>query len=825
MPGSESPAGDLLAGLRVLDLGGAVADPVSRILADLGADVLKVEPPGGSAARSTPPTLAGTGIAFALHNANKRATVLDPTVAGDRERLVELAGAADIVVDSGLPGRAAAYGAPITELADRFDHLVALSVTDFGRGGPRAHWQATDAVLYALSGALSRSGPTVGTPVLPPTGIASATAAVQAAWAALVAYYNRLRCGQGDFIDFSRFEAVVTTLDPAFGTQGQAAVARRDPGRWRGRPRNQNPYPIFACRDGHVRMCLLSPRQWRGLRAWLGEPAEFQDARFDTIAARYAAWTDIGRVVAELFADQTMADLVAAGQAHGVPLAEVLPASDALRCKHFSAVGAVTDIGVTAGVEVVAPSGYYVVDGDRRGYRRPAPAVGDDAARWGAAGDGAPGHSAPGHGAPGDAALPAGAPPLTGVRIVDLGVIVAGGELSRLFADLGAEVIKVESAAFPDGLRQTRPGQALSDSFAWAHRNSESLGLELRSRAGAELLGELVRGADALFANFKPGTLASLGFTHDRLRELNPRLVVAESSAYGEHGPWSTRMGYGPLVRAATGLTGLWTSPQAPADSGRLPLHEGFFDATSIFPDHVAARVGAIGALAALIRAARDGRNARGARIHVSQAEVVLNQLDTVYVGEAARRERPGQFVADPAVDAVCECAGDDQWCVISIRHDGDWQALAAALGAPALAADPRWRTAAARADNRAVLVAELAAYTRTRAPHEVAALLQRAGVPAAAMNRADDVFEEVQRGPAPLLTEMRHPLIDHPLPTETRPARFRYLPPAPLRPAPLPGQHTRQVCRRVLGLGDAQIDRLLAEGVLFTGPGTAEDV
>ena len=217
----------LLTKLRVLDLGGADADGVSRLFADLGADVLKVEPPGGSPARHDRPAVSGAGIPFALHNANKRCTVLDPVDAADRIRFLDLAETADIVVDSGNPGRAAAFGTSCAELANRFGHLVALSVTDFGVTGPYASWRATDPVFYAMSTALSRSGPTVGKPVLPPVGIASATAAVQAAWAALVAYYHRLRCGRGDYIDFSRFEAVVQSLDPPFGSEGQAAAGQK----------------------------------------------------------------------------------------------------------------------------------------------------------------------------------------------------------------------------------------------------------------------------------------------------------------------------------------------------------------------------------------------------------------------------------------------------------------------------------------------------------------------------------------------------------------------------------------------------------------------
>jgi crotonobetainyl-CoA:carnitine CoA-transferase CaiB-like acyl-CoA transferase len=256
----------LLETLRVLDVGGAESDAVSRLFADLGADVLKIEPSAGSPARRGLPSVAGASIAFALNNANKRSAVLDPDSAGDRDRFIKLAGAADIMVDGGNPAGAATFGTSCAALADQFAHLVALSVTDFGTTGPYASWRATDPVLYAMSTALSRTGPTAGTPVLPPVGVASATAAVQAAWAALTAYYHRLLCGAGEYIDLSRFEAVVQGLDPPFGSEGQAAVGLKRSGElWRGRPRNQQIYPIFRCKNGYVRICLLSARQWRGM--------------------------------------------------------------------------------------------------------------------------------------------------------------------------------------------------------------------------------------------------------------------------------------------------------------------------------------------------------------------------------------------------------------------------------------------------------------------------------------------------------------------------------------------------------------------------------
>lgn len=762
----------LLDRLRVLDLAHGDADAVTRLLADLGADVLKVEPPAGSPGRAERPALGEVSIPFALHNANKRSIVLDPALPADRQTLMDLAGGADIVVDSGLPGLAASYGTSCADLADRFGHLVTMLVSDFGSTGPYASWRASDPVLYAMGAALSRSGPATGTPVLPPEGIASATAAVQAAWAVLSAYFNRLRCGVGDYIDFSRFDAVVLALDPPFGTQGQAATARKAGERWRGRPRNQDLYPIIRCRDGFVRICVLAPRQWHGLRAWLGEPEQFQDPRFDALPARVQAFAELSELIGAMFADRTRDELVAEGQGHGVPIAAVLTASEALHSDHLDAVGALTDAEIAPGVRARVPVGYWSVDGERAGFRIAAPAAGSSEPDW---------RTARFDPAPVGAV---GALPLDGVRVIDLGVIVAGGELSRLFGDLGAEVIKVESAAYPDGLRQKREDQALSESFARAHRNHLGFGVDLRSPRGAEVFAELVGSADALFANFKPGTLEALGFGYERLRTINPRIVLVESSAYGDHGPWSVRMGYGPLVRAATGVTSLWTSEQI--DPGK---RHPFYDATTIFPDHVVGRITAIGALAALIRRRRCGT---GARIHVSQAEAGINQLDTRFVTLAAVSDG-AEVLVDRETHLVLACAGDDEWCVVSIGSDADRLAVADVTGGAGL---PEWAA--------------------QRTPDQVAAQLQAAGVAAGPMCRSDDVYEHPQLRFRDVLTEMAHPLFDLPLPAETGPAPFRNIPRSPLRPAPLPGADTRGICTGILGMTADETENLISDGVLF---------
>jgi crotonobetainyl-CoA:carnitine CoA-transferase CaiB-like acyl-CoA transferase len=788
-------SGDPLDSVRVVDLAEGDADLITRLWADLGADVLKVATPGDD---ETPGVLVGgVNLPYALHNANKRHTVLDPASTFDVRRFHELASTADIVVDSGNPGRTALFNSSCEQLCDQYPHLVTMSVTDFGRNGPLSAWIATDAVLYAMSPALSRSRNTDDIPALPPDGLATATAAAQAAWAGMVAYYRRLRCGQGEFIDFSRYEAVLQALDPPFGSQGQAAAGRKKGTPRKPGGRRQDAYPIFACKDGWVRICVLAPRQWRGLRAWLDEPAAFQDPVYDSIGARFAAFDEIGLLVADHFATETADQLVSTGARFGVPVAALATPREVLTTDHFRESGTWTHLEIAPGTVVTAPDGCVFVDGVRRGLRHPPASVSVDEAQWSmrsATTTGAGNHDPVGH------------RPFEGLRILDLGVIVAGGELGRLFSDLGAEVVKIESAQYPDGLRQTRPGQLMSESFAWTHRNQTSIGLNLRDPDGRDVFGQLVSHSDVVFANFKPGTLAALGFSYAQLREANPRVVLAESSAYGDRGPWKTRMGYGPLVRASTGITGLWTADVTGTEGNR-----SFCDSTTVFPDHVVARITALAALALLIRRERTGS---GGHVHVSQAEAAINQLDVVYAAEAARSTGL-PVLDDQTIHFICPCDGDDAWCVVSIRDDRDWHAVTSLIHDSALLDESRSRTQGDRFQHRADIQRALRRWTTTRDAGTVADVLQGAGVPAARMHRAADVLDEPQVLARRLYTDMTHPLLEAPLPTETAAASFRSIPRAELRPAPLPGEHTREVCQRILALDADAIDDLIVKGVL----------
>jgi crotonobetainyl-CoA:carnitine CoA-transferase CaiB-like acyl-CoA transferase len=307
-----------------------------------------------------------------------------------------------------------------------------------------------------------------------------------------------------------------------------------------------------------------------------------------------------------------------------------------------------------------------------------------------------------------------------------------------------------------------------------------------------------------VLSNFKPGTLESLGIEPDTLRLLNPRVVVVTSSAMGEFGPWRDWMGYGPLVRCAAGLTHLWRDPE---------LERGFGDGATIYPDHLVARVVVTSVLAALIGRQTSGE---GAHIESSQAEAIIVAMGSRYLAESLRGASSAPL--DGEADApwgVYPCAGDDEWCVITVRDDRDWSALVTALGTPAWTRDRQLSSREGRRSARSIISGGLTAWTSAMPPDEVAERLQAVGVPAAKMNRVDDLLGDPQLQARRFFRCFRQPGWDADVITENGPCLAARLPDPDLRAAPDYAQHTQEVVTTVLGLTEAQVDDLAGRGVL----------
>ena len=799
-----------LTGIRIAEMSDGKGEMCGRYLADLGAEVIFIEPRTGAKSRRADPMLGDVSLYFATHNANKQGLALDIQTTTDRQSLLDLLGVCHIFIETTKPGTLEPLGLDGPALLARYPRLIVISITDFGQTGPYRDYEGTGAIHLALGGGLCRSGLPGMAPVLPPTQLAYEATAIQAALCACLAYWNRLLTGLGDYLDFSTFEATAQILDPGIGVTGVATPAANGLGATRGRPDMRYLYPIFSCADGHVRLCVLSSRQWHGMRTWLGEPEEFMDPGYDRMAVRYDARDRLYPLIRRLFANRPAAELIAQGQQLGVPIAVVGTAADVLRDEHFRIRNSFTELMVD-GARGKMPSGFIEIDGERASVSRPAPAVGehnrDILARIGQLATETAGGQPP--------AVPRRRP-LEGIRVLDLGVIVVGAEVGRLLCDQGAEVIKIENSAYPDGLRHTLTGELMSPAFATGHRGKLSMGLNLRSADGKALFRELVAKSDIVLSNFKPGTLESLGLDYRELVKVNPRIIMADSSALGSSGPKSRSMGYGPLLRAETGFTRLWSYPD---------IDDGFSDASTIFPDNLAARVVAVGVLSLLIRRAQTGV---GGTASVAQAEVILNAFAAQFLRESVQ---PGSFVPQGNASefggphGAYQCLGDDEWCVIAVRDNSEWSALCTAMGNASLATEAVYATATDRVANRAELDELISAWTRKHAPRDVMRTLQAVGVPAGAMLRIDDYEADPHFLARAFVRMLDQPGLPAPIPTENGPCKARNLLDPDIRPAPMTGQHTREIAARLLELPPERIQAYLDSGIFETfseGPGHA---
>lgn len=751
----DSPAGvhaddRPLAGVRVVDLAHGPMAAIARHYAELGADVIRIEPAEGRRDRHSGRTVAGVSLDFVAANLGKRAATPDRLEALAREADILIAERGSVDVDQLRAGNPA---------------LVVLVVSDFGDTQGFADWIGTGPVFHALSGELSRSGTPGREPLLPPGDLALSCAAVQAAFVALVAYWQALRTGQGDHLDFSVLDGASQALDPGYGIAGSASAGVPASKLPRGRAEARFMYPIVPCADGFVRLCVLAPRQWQGMFEWMGRPDEFADPSFNQLQTRFASKTLLP-AIARLFATRTRRQLEEEGQRFGVPAAAVLDLDEALTTEQVNERRAFVPVEMAAGLTAPFPDGVLEVDGARMGIVGPPPGLPDATAEWQL-------RSEPMRPAA------SGERPLDGLRVLDFGVIVVGAETGRLLADQGADVVKVESSTFPDGSRQSRVNGLIPPTFAAGHRNKTSLGLNLRDPEGKALLLDLIRESDVVLSNFKGGTLNSLGLDFASLKAINPRVIVTDSSAFGPSGPWSRRMGYGPLVRASAGLTMQWRYPGEP---------DSFSDAITVYPDHVAGRIGAIGVIALLIRRLRTGT---GGQVSVSQTEVMLSHMAPRIAADALARA--GHAVtSELAQSAVYACAGDDEWCAVTIRDGADeMAAMRVTEGRP------------------------LADWLATQDAHEAMQALQEARVPAGAMLRVSELPRFpyfVQRG---FFREEHHPHLADPLTAEAAPIRAERLPVPRDEPAPLLGEHTRAILIERLRLSSDEIDALAASGAV----------
>jgi crotonobetainyl-CoA:carnitine CoA-transferase CaiB-like acyl-CoA transferase len=785
-----------LAGLRVIDQADVEGELCGRLLADLGAEVIRVEPAGGAASRWLPPVHSGTSLYFTVRNLGEKSVTLDMESVEGRRRLDGLLAAADVWIESHRAGYLELRGVERSDVLEHHPGLVITSITPFGLTGPYRDYAATDAVLIAMSGLLFRSGVPGKPPLVAPGAMAYDIASTTAAFATAAAIWHRTKTGRGQHLDVSVMEAAAQTSDWAL--PNFSATKARGGSYFEIRSGSAPVYTMYPCADGYVRLIILNPRQWRAMRAWLGEPQVLQPDHFDHLLGRMSIQTDIlDPMYAGFFKDKTKLELAREAQRRGLAMTPVLTPDEVLAADHFTVRETFRECEVASGVNARVADGLFILDGRRLGFTGRAPEVGEYTSDIPApvAKVATAAHSMPRR-------------PFTGLRVLDFGIGGVGVEAGRLLAEYGADVIKIETRAHPDFIRAVF-GTEMNPSFASSSRCKRSLGINLRTERGLEIIKRLVAVSDVVIENSATGTLEKVGLGYQQMREINPRIVLASSQLMGATGPWKDWIGFGPNSRTAAGMTYLWNFPE-----GGMPPGSG-----AIHPDHLAGRMLALGAVATLLARERDRV---GGHLEVAQVEVIIGLLADLMLKAALQPGSvgpQGNLSSRGAPWGVYPCAGNERWCVITVRNDVDWRRFRTALGDPNWAHSRGYETAGGRIEARVEIDRRVIEWTSSHTDREVTDILQRGSVPAGFMMYASDMPTDPHlvargypqpveqpsvgammfEGPAFHATSIADPLV---------------------APAPGLGEHTREICRTILRMDDALVSQLVAEGVLEESAG-----
>ncbi|MGI9430754.1 MAG: CaiB/BaiF CoA transferase family protein [Myxococcota bacterium] len=730
----------MLSPYRVLDLSDHRGIVCSFMLGELGADVVCVEPPGGSSARQRGPFEddvcdSERSLFWWAYARNKRSVVLDPESPRDREALLGLVESADVLVESAKPGEMERLGLGYSELSRLNPALVYVSITPFGQTGPKAGWAGTDLTVLAAGGVLGLTGDADRAPVRISVPQAFAHAAAEAAAAALVALRERQRSGRGQHVDVSAQQAVTlaTQADIVSAAVNSAGAKRLAGGGKLGGLRLRL---VFPARDGHVSITYLfgpamGPASARLMRV-VCEEGFCDEALRDTDWIRLPALIAKGAESAETFerakravaawtASKTKAELLAVAMERRLLVAPASTLRDVVSSAQLAGRDYFQELERPAGGGVTRQLGPFLRRGDDPPRpARAAPRIGEHAAEV-LADRRRPALAESGskQEARGTEGLP-----LAGVKILDFTWAIAGPAATRMLADYGAEVVRIESRSRPDAIRGGRPfvdrrvGNETGALFHGCNASKLMLGLDLAKPESRDVVVDLVRWADVVCESFSPGVMEGLGFGYRALREIDPSIILLSTSLMGQSGPLAKFAGYGNLSAAIVGFHELTGWPDRDAAG---PY--------SAYTDYVAPKFNAVAVLAALDHRRRTGE---GQHLDVSQAEAALHFLAPALLDALVNDRAPtrrGNRDERFAPHGCYPVLGDDRWIAIAVESDSGWVALCERLGRPELAADPRFSKSDDRLRNVAELDCVLAELTAEWDGTELEASLQARGV------------------------------------------------------------------------------------------------
>jgi len=796
--GRPAHPGGPLRGVRVIDCSEGVAGPLAaRLLGDMGAEVLKVEPPEGDRSRRLPPEDDGSGrdSFFEYLNWNKRGITLDLDNAAGRQGLHALARGADIVIESSPPSRRAGRGLSYEDLARENTGLVVISVTPFGSTGPRRDWETDELVDWAFGGYMYFGG----NPEREPLQVPGYQAEYHAAQATLVAVLAALRyrdlTGEGQWIDQSVQEATLSShawLSVAWSHGGQV-LTRVGP-------------DMMECRDGWV--MWLRRAQEPTVFVMIGKPELIEEfAEADVLEWRDPA-SPIWEHVRAWCRTQSMADVYHQAQQLRIPVTPVNTMEDLLQSEQLAHREWFLQASDTSAIR---HAGFpFKMQASKLAIRHPAPTLrgeGDAGVSW---------HTREAAPAEELASPPSFADgPLAGLRVLEVTANWAGPLAGRHFGDLGAEVIKVEHSKRPATRAMWPAGNDPADRqfnrsgyFNKLNRNKMDVSLDLASPEGRAVFLKLVERADVLIENNSARVMPNLGLGYETLAEVNPRLVMASISGFGATGPEQHYVAYGANIEASSGLASI----MGYADDAR-PYRAGTF-----YADPVAGNYTVIAVLAALRERRWTG--------HGQWIDLSLNEAAATFFGgyfvryqrEGLPEPRRGNRHQVFAPQGCYRTIGNDAWVALTIRDDDDWRGLATVLERFDWLIEPQFQTASGRAECHEEIDDAIRGWAIGRDHRRAAQELQDAGVPAAPVMANWELLSDPHLAERSFYVPITHPEVGV-LPFPGMPWKLTRTPGTIRRPAPMFAQHNREVLCGILGMSDADVDALEASGVAAPDP------
>lgn len=809
---------DWLKPYRVLDLTDERGQLAGMMLGDLGADVIRVEPIGGSDARRAGPFLddgleSERSLSFAAYNRNKRSIELELVSDAGRGHFLELVQGADFVFDSGPPSLLDRAGLGFDRLVEANPQLVHVRVTPFGSDGPCANQPACDLTIAALGGPVSLQGDRDRAPVRMSVPQAWRHAGAEAAVAAMIGHARVRTTGRGVFIDVSAQSAMTwTMLNGLTASAIQGRDYERDGATLQIGP---TALPlVHPCKDGYV-VALCLGALFKKLRPWMLESGAIDESfgededwkSYDYRVFRGGEFAiplpELTEAIRRFFATKTKRELFLPGLEIDATIAPVLTLEELFDFEQLVDRRYFFDLELPNGRTVKTPGAFARASSGAIVVRRRAPRVGEHTSEILEELAREPRIRFP-HMASGK--LPSY--PLEGLKVADFSWVGVGPISGKYLADHGANVIRIESSTRADNLRTAGPykddeaGWNRSQFYAEFNSSKRSLALDLKHERASEVTGRILAWADVILESFTPGAVDRVGIGYEAARAANPGVIMVSTCLMGQTGRCAGMAGYGYHAAGVAGFLELAGWPDRPP--------AGPWNA---YTDTIAPRFLTTTLLAALDHQRRTGE---GQHIDLGQMEAALHFLaPEMLASQATGAAFTRQGNRSPyASEGIYPCAGEDEWCAITVEDDLQWRTLRALLGHPTWSRAASLDSLAGRIAAHDAIDEALAAWTRERKPREVMQTLLAAGVPAGHVQRSSDLLDDPQLRHRHFHRELDHPEMGR-VPYSGHQFRISGYDNGPRFAAPLLGGESFEILSEELGLDVESVADLMASGAI----------